>query len=186
VKDGSHEPDTFCTATNFAVRFIPDARVRANYVGQAQAASREIEAQVISGAKTAEEGVRQAVEMRNALLDAGRLNSSDIGRALAEAEKATGLSMEQLQAKYAVRLFGRNFGELAVGEQDAVFLEIVRAARHRLLWRRLHRICFFWRIGSMATDGQDTAKMSWLPTISSSVRYPGGWLRPHYLQLDRA
>jgi hypothetical protein len=33
---------------------------------------------------------------------------------------------------------------------------------------------------------RDTAKMSWLPTIASSVRYPGGWLRPHYLQLARA
>ena len=116
------------TATNFALRFIPDARVRANYVSQAQAASKEIEAQVASGAKTAEEGARQAVEMRNALLDAGRLNSSDIGRALAEAEKATGLTIEQLQAKYASRLFGRPFTGLAAAEQDAVFLEIVRGA----------------------------------------------------------
>src|SRR3954451_20400840 len=116
------------TAANFAARFIPDARVRANYVSQAQAASREIEAQVLSGAKTAEEGARQAAEMRNALLDAGRLNSSDIGRAVAEAEKAAGLSIEQLQAKYAARLFGRKFAELAAAEQDAVFLEIVKGA----------------------------------------------------------
>jgi hypothetical protein len=36
--------------------------------------------------------------------------------------------MEQLQAKYAARLFGKEFGELAAAEQDAVFLEIVRAA----------------------------------------------------------
>lgn len=33
---------------------------------------------------------------------------------------------------------------------------------------------------------RNTPKVSWLPNISSSVRYPGGWLRPHYLQLDRA
>ena len=32
---------------------------------------------------------------------------------------------------------------------------------------------------------RNTPKMSWLPNVSSSVRYPGGWLRPHYLQLDR-
>lgn len=31
-----------------------------------------------------------------------------------------------------------------------------------------------------------TPKVSWLPNVASSVRYPGGWLRPHYLQLDRA
>jgi hypothetical protein len=27
-------------------------------------------------------------------------------------------------------------------------------------------------------------KIIWLPLVSSIVRYPGGWLRPHYLQLD--
>jgi hypothetical protein len=116
------------TAVNFAARFIPDARVRANYVRQAEAASREIEAEVLSGAKTAEEGARKANEMRNALLETARLQSSDVGRAVAEAEKATGLGMEELQAKYAARLFGKEFGELAAAEQDAVFLEIVRAA----------------------------------------------------------
>ena len=30
-----------------------------------------------------------------------------------------------------------------------------------------------------------TPKVSWLPNVSSSVHYPGGWLRPHYLQLER-
>jgi hypothetical protein len=32
---------------------------------------------------------------------------------------------------------------------------------------------------------RDTPKVSWLPDIVSTVRYPGGWLRAHYLQLDR-
>jgi hypothetical protein len=32
---------------------------------------------------------------------------------------------------------------------------------------------------------RNTPKVSWLPSVISTVRYPGGWLRPHYLQLDR-
>jgi hypothetical protein len=32
---------------------------------------------------------------------------------------------------------------------------------------------------------RDTPKMSWWPHITSAMRYPGGWLRSHYLQLDR-
>jgi hypothetical protein len=32
---------------------------------------------------------------------------------------------------------------------------------------------------------RNTPQVSWLPNITSTVRYPGGWLRPHYLQLDR-
>src|SRR5262245_64258561 len=89
---------------NFGARFIKDAHVRENYVRQAQAAAREIEPEVLSGAKTAEQGALEANEMRNALLEAGRLQSSDIGRAAAEAEKAAGLTIEQLQTRYGARL----------------------------------------------------------------------------------
>ena len=109
-------------------RFIKDAHVRENYVRQAQAAAREIEAEVLSGAKTAAQGAQEANEMRNALLEAGRLQSSDIGRAAAEAEKAAGLTIEQLQTRYAARLFGKQFARLTAAEQDTVFLEIARAA----------------------------------------------------------
>ena len=100
------------TAVNFGARFIKDAHVRENYVRQARAAAREIEAEVLSGAKTAEQGAQEANEMRNALLEAGRLQSSDIGRAAAEAEKAAGLTIEQLQTRYAARLFGKQFAQL--------------------------------------------------------------------------
>src|SRR5262249_28776816 len=114
------------------------------YVRQAQAAAREIEAEVLSGAKTAEQGAQEANEMRNALLEAGRLQSSDIGRAAAEAEKAAGLTIEQLQTRYAARLFGKQFAQLAAAEQDTVFLEIARAAG-RPRWRqglaKLERDC---------------------------------------------
>jgi hypothetical protein len=32
---------------------------------------------------------------------------------------------------------------------------------------------------------RNTPRMHWLPKIGSSVRYPSGWFRRHYLQLDR-
>jgi hypothetical protein len=115
-----------------------DARVRANYYNQAQAASRELEACVSMGEMSAEEAALKANELRNALLEAGRLNSSDIGRAVAVVEKATGLKMEELQAKYAGQLFGKEFATLTTAERDTVFLEIVRACgRPKPRWTRL-------------------------------------------------
>ena len=76
---------------------------------------------------SAEEGALKVQELRNALLDAGRLNSSDIGRAVAVLQKATGKTLEELQAKYADQLFKTEFATLNAAERDSVFLEIVRA-----------------------------------------------------------
>ena len=76
---------------------------------------------------SAEEGALKVQELRNALLDAGRLHSSDIGRAVAVLEKATGKTLEELQAKYADQLFKTEFATLNAAQRDAVFLEIVRA-----------------------------------------------------------
>ncbi len=66
--------------------------------------------------------------MRNGLLDAARLKSSDLGRAAAELEKATGKTLEELLAKYSKQLYSREFAQLSASEQDAVFVNIVRAA----------------------------------------------------------
>jgi hypothetical protein len=111
------------TALVFSERFIKDARVRANYVDQAKAASRELEAYVSMGEMSAEEAALKINEFRNALLEASRLNSSDIGRAFAVVEKATGLT----QAKDAAKLFKREFATLSAAERDTVLMEIVRA-----------------------------------------------------------
>jgi hypothetical protein len=126
------------TALMFGEKFIKDERVRANYVGQVKAASKEIEAFVSMGEMSAEEGALKVNEMRNSLLEAARLQSSDIGRAVAVVEKATGLTMEKLQAKYADRLFKKSFETLTAAQRDVVFLEIVQAAgRPNPKWTRL-------------------------------------------------
>lgn len=113
---------------SFAARFIQDSRVRANYVSQARALSAEILEKVAKNQISAAEGAAEANAMRNGLLDAGRLNSSDIGRALAESEKAAGLTLSQLVERYSQRLYQRSFAQLSAAEQDLVFVEVVKAA----------------------------------------------------------
>ena len=115
-------------AVNFAQRFIKDDTVRANYVARAKTYSEDILQRVKDGRLSPKAAAAEANEMRNGLLEAARLKSSDIGRAVAEAEKATGLTMEQLMAKYSNRLFQREFDALTAAEKDAVFIEIARAA----------------------------------------------------------
>jgi hypothetical protein len=115
-------------AANFAQRFIQDSIVRANYISRAQQFSQELGQKVLAGELTAEQAFREAHAMRNSLLEASRLHSSDIGRAVAHAEKASGVTCEELLARYADRLFKQPFRDLSAAQQDAVFMEIVRAA----------------------------------------------------------
>lgn len=115
-------------AIAFATRFIQDARVRANYVSEAQRFSAELRDQVARGALSVEKAAAQAVDMRNGLLDAARLQNSDIGRAVSEAEKAAGKTFAELVEQYAVKLFGRSFKQLTPAQQDQVYAELVRAA----------------------------------------------------------
>jgi hypothetical protein len=113
---------------NFGERFIQDARVRENYVAEARKFSEEIVAEVKANVLTPKQGAERANQMRNTLLDAGRLKSSDVGTALAEAEKATGLALSELMEKYAQRFFNRPFAQLTAAEQDGVFIEIAKAS----------------------------------------------------------
>ena len=116
------------SSANFGERFIQDAGVRANYVAEARRFAEEVVADVQAGRLTPKQGAERANLMRNSLLDAARLKSSDIGRAAAEAEKATSLTIAQLMEKYAQKLFSREFVQLTAAEQDAVFMEIAKAA----------------------------------------------------------
>ena len=113
---------------DFGLRFIGDQDVRADYITKAERYADEILAKVKRGELTPQQGASEAHAMRNGLLDAARLKSSDIGKAAAELEKATGKTLEELLAKYSKQLFGREFAELAVAEQDAVFIAVVKAA----------------------------------------------------------
>jgi hypothetical protein len=114
--------------TNFGQRFIQDKDIRAEYMSKASDASDEILNAVRRGKVTPSEGAAQANAMRNGLMDAARLKSSDIGKAVAESEKASGLAMDELIAKYSDQLFHKEFSTLGTAEQDAVFLKIIEKA----------------------------------------------------------
>jgi hypothetical protein len=61
-------------------------------------------------------------------MDAARVKSSDIGAAVAYAEKAAGKTLPELEVKYAQQIFQKAFEDLTTTERNTVFLEIVRAA----------------------------------------------------------
>jgi hypothetical protein len=132
-------------AAAFAGRFIQDANIRANYLREAQRFSADIRSQVARGILAPAQGAERAVAMRNAILEAARIQSSDVGRALAQAEKAAGVSFEKLLERYATRLFRLPFSELSAAQQDQVFQEIIRASgrpnpRFTALARNLGRV----------------------------------------------
>ncbi len=85
--------------------------------------------EVSAGRLTFKEGAEEANKVRNALLDASRLKSSDLGRAIAEAAKGSGLTLAELEAYYAQKLLKRGFDSLSQAEKNRVWLEIVEAVR---------------------------------------------------------
>jgi hypothetical protein len=128
-------------AAAFALRFIKDGRVRANYVREAERFSAEIRDEVAQGLLTLEQGAMRAADMRDGLLKASRIDNSDLGRAISEAEKATGKTFAQLTEYYATELFGRPFAELTAAEQDGVFARIIlKSGQPNLRFTRLARI----------------------------------------------
>ena len=116
------------TAINFAARTIPDARVREGYVASAQKYSQELLTDIQAGKLSPAEAAERANLVRNELLDASRLKSSDVGKAIAEKLKKHGKTLVELQEHYAVKKFQKAFSALESGERNEVFLEIVRAS----------------------------------------------------------
>lgn len=115
-------------ALNFSQRFINDAGVRRSYIEQTQKLSAEYRAKVKTGALSAESAAQQVQAIRNQILEAQRLRSSDIGKAKAVNLKSTGVTLETLTEKYAQAKFGKSFGEVPAAARDAIYLEIVESA----------------------------------------------------------
>lgn len=115
-------------ATNFGYRFINDSRVRANYMSTIRQYSAEIRGAIARGEMTAQEGAEAASAMRNHILDAARLKTSDIGRAAAVNLKAQGLTLPQLLEKYAQSMFKKSFSALSDVQKEQVYLSIVESS----------------------------------------------------------
>lgn len=77
---------------------------------------------------SAEEAARQVQFIRNEILAAQRLQSSDIGRAKAVSLKKTGLTLDELLNKYAQQKFKKPFAGLTAYEKNVVQLEIIESS----------------------------------------------------------
>ncbi len=112
-------------AMNFAHRFINDGNVRLSYINQTRKLAQEYRAKVSSGAITASEAANQVQGIRNQILEAQRLRTSDVGKAIAVKLKKTGLTLPELTEKYAQSKFGRSFVNLSAANQNKIYLEII-------------------------------------------------------------
>lgn len=115
-------------AMNFAHRFINDGKVRMSYINQTRKLAQEYRAKVSSGAITAEEAAKQVQGIRNQILEAQRLRTSDVGKAIAVKLKKTGLTLSELTDKYAKSMFGKSFLNLSAENQNRVYLEIIESS----------------------------------------------------------
>lgn len=144
------------TALNFGRSFINDARVRENYVRKIGEMSRTILEDVRAGRATAREGLDLAVQMRNAIMEEARVQSSVMGRARAENLKASGKTIEQLIESTTSKKFpGRQFTDLSQAQRRQVFEAIIESSgRSRPSvtsaipkWRLMGRACIAFTVG---------------------------------------
>lgn len=112
-------------ATNFAYRFINDGNVRMNYINQTRKLAQEYRERVAAGTITAEDAAKQVQVLRNDILEAQRLRTSDLGRAKAVNIKNTGLTLNYLTEKYSIGKFGKPFLQLSPFQMNQVYLEII-------------------------------------------------------------
>lgn len=115
-------------SSNFALRFIKDTGVRAEYISKAQALSLDYLDKINNKILSPYEAAEEVNALRNEIMEAARLKSSDLGRAKAIKLKGTGKTLEELCEHYAKRLYNRNFTSLSKIQQNQVYKEIVKAA----------------------------------------------------------
>jgi hypothetical protein len=87
-------------ASIFAYRFINDSQVRQSYIRQAEFLAAAIRDEVELGRMTPSQAADMANRIRNSIMQASRIESSDVGRALAEAKKRSGKTLDYLENKY--------------------------------------------------------------------------------------
>lgn len=76
------------------------------------------------------DAAQQASDARNNTMELLRSQSSPVGRAMAEQLKAQGKTLNELVARYSIKLFGEdaNFDALSAVEKNRVYAAIVEAA----------------------------------------------------------
>ncbi len=122
--------DFEATATNFGLRYIKMAEVRAAYVKGIREMSQGIRLAVDSGQLSAAKGAETAHQMRNQILEMSRERDFDLGRALARKMKTKGITLEESIAKAmkSARVEGKAFQSLTGAEQNRVFVEVIESS----------------------------------------------------------
>ena len=101
--------------------------MRLQYQQSVQAMSREVLLSVERGLRSAKDGAEFANGMRNEIMEVSRLESSDLGRAVAEAKKKSGATLEKLLQKYSHELYQRDFTLLGnEAERGEVYLTVIK------------------------------------------------------------
>ncbi len=110
---------------SFAQRFIPDAKVRKEYIESTRAFSLELQDKLARNQLTPQVAAQQAQKMRNSIMNAMRGKTSDFGLALARFMKKEGKSLQQLEFKYAQELYKADFSRLNSEQRGNVWRKIV-------------------------------------------------------------
>lgn len=107
-----------------------DAGVRLQYTKKIQAMSVELRTQAATGKISWEAAAAQAQEARNTIMSVLRNRSTPVGLAIAQNLKSEGKTLNELVAKKAQQLFGKNvvFNSLPVDQKNSVYAEIVKSA----------------------------------------------------------
>lgn len=107
-----------------------DGATRLAYARQVRAAADELAAQAAAGRIGWREAAEQAHGLRHSVMEIMRGRSTPVGRAFAEWLKSEGLTLNELIARYTVRLHGAgaDFNALSAAQKEAVYAEIVAAA----------------------------------------------------------
>ncbi len=114
------------TAAAFARHFIPDAKVRRDYIEQTRKFSIELRETVAKNRLSSRMAAHQAHSMRNAILEAQRNKSNALGFSIAKFLKKEGKTLYELESKYAVQLFDNGFDRLNLEQRNEVWRLIVR------------------------------------------------------------
>jgi hypothetical protein len=99
------------TSAAFAQKFIPDAKVRRDYIEQTKRFSLELKDRVAKKTLQPQQAAQQAQTMRNTIMEAQRTKTTSLGLSMAQFMKKEGKTLAQLEAKYSKTLVTtqRNF-----------------------------------------------------------------------------
>lgn len=112
----------------YAQHFIPDAKVRLEYIEQTKKFSSELLAKCSKGELSPHRAAFQAQAMRNTIMEAQRVKSTPLGLSIAKFIKKEGKTLSQLEEKYANEIFKKEFSKLTENQRNDVWRHIVQKA----------------------------------------------------------